>query len=77
MGIARHHPVTPTIFGGYLHVPGGVKTAWTASVPGGALRLDELDRLTISLIKLGISLGLTLLRSRLFLDYFFNSSQGN
>lgn len=58
------HPVTLTIFGGYLHVPGGIKTAWTASGPGGVLRLDELDRLTISSIKLGISLGLTLLRSR-------------
>jgi hypothetical protein len=64
MGIARYHPVTPTILGGYLHVPGGIKTAWTASGPGGAPRLDELDQLTISSIKLGVSLGLTLLRSR-------------
>lgn len=58
------HPVTLTVFGGYIHVPGGIKTAWTASGPGGALVLDDLDRLTVSSVKIGVSLGLTLFRSR-------------
>lgn len=58
------HPVTLTVFGGYIHVPGGIKTTWTASGPGGALILDDLDRLTVSSVKIGVSLGLTLLRSR-------------
>ncbi len=40
----------------------GVKSAWTASGPGGTLRSEDLDRFTVSSVKLGVSPGLTLFR---------------
>jgi hypothetical protein len=51
------YPLVLTLGVGYFSIPGGVKTTWSASGPGGTLRLDELDRFNVNGVKIFAAFG--------------------
>jgi hypothetical protein len=51
------YPLVLTLGVGYFSIPGGVKTTWSASGPGGTLRLDELDRFNADGVKIFAAFG--------------------
>jgi hypothetical protein len=51
-------PIVISLGLGYFHVPGGVKTTWSASGSGGSLVIEDLDHLVVTGVMISAGLGL-------------------